>query len=167
MNDSNVERRVKATAIQAIRAGKSLAEFQPDIKAMIKGGKASGKLGVVEGHYYTNANTAFSEFDRAMSLEVADKNGLNFAIWSGPRLTTTRDFCADKKGKLLHRRQIIALSKKEWRGKIPGQSCLTSCGGYNCVDTLLWVSTELAAEGIANKTLVLWNPEQWVLDELK
>lgn len=46
MEDTSVERRVKALAIQAIRAGKSLTVFKSDLKAMLLG--SGGKMGIVE-----------------------------------------------------------------------------------------------------------------------
>lgn len=146
MNDPGVERRVKAAAINAIRSGKSLKDFQSGIKAIIQGDRAAGKMGIVEAHYYTNAYTTFAEFDRAVSLGMAEKYKLNWAIWSGPRMVSTRDFCAAKKGKVFSRDEIISFDSQKWQGKIPGQSTLLSCGGYNCIDILLWISDEMAQD---------------------
>lgn len=146
MFDTSAERRVKGLAIQAIRAGKSLADFQKDLKVILRGDQAAGRAGAIEAHYMTNAGTAYSEFERAMSNEVAEKNDLNNAIWSGPVLDDTRPFCAAKKGKVFTREQITAMDKQKWIGKIPGQSTIISQGGYGCVDTLLWITDLLAAE---------------------
>lgn len=146
LKDATVERRIKSLAIQAIRSGKSLKDFQKELRTIINGDKATGKAGIVEAHYYTNATTAFSEFDRTVALQLADKYGLNNAIWSGPQLRDTRDFCQSKKGKVFTKAEIKEMDSRNWQGKIPGQSTLISCGGYNCVDTLLWITDDLAAQ---------------------
>lgn len=146
VNDRTAERKVKRMAIQAIAAGKDLKKFKSELRLLIDGNKASKKPGVVESHYYTNANTTFAEYDRTVCEQQADKYELTHAIWSGPKLTTSRPFCMARKGKVFSRAQLIAMDSKEWQGKIPGQSTLVSAGGYNCVDILLWITAGMAHE---------------------
>lgn len=145
--DNTAERKVKALAIAAVASGRSLAAFKKDMIGIIKGD--TERLGIVERHFQTNANTAFAEFDRSLSGQLAEKYGMNHAIWSGPRMTTSRPFCLARKGKIFHRDQILAMDKLSWQGKIPGQSTLLSAGGYNCSDILLWITDELAAQKLA------------------
>lgn len=146
INDRTAERRVKRLGIQAIVAGKDIKTFKSDLKAVIQGDKAANRPGVVEGHYYTNANTVFAEYDRTVSEVQADKYELTHAIWSGPKLTTSRPFCISKKGKVFSLEQLQAMDNQTWKGKIPGQSTLVSAGGYNCVDILLWITAGMAQE---------------------
>lgn len=146
INDVTAERRVKRLAIQAIMAGKELKDFRKDLRGILKGDKQAGRSGVIKAHYQTNAGTTFAEFDRGLSNEMAIKYELNSAVWSGPRLTTSRDFCLAKKGKVFTRAQIEAMDGQKWQGKIPGQSTIISAGGYNCVDILLWITDEMANE---------------------
>jgi hypothetical protein len=146
INDVTAERRVKRLAIEAINSGKSLSDFQKSLKGLIRGDKAAGRLGVVSSHYYTNANTLYAEFDRALNNIQAERYELTHMIWSGPFVKGTRKFCADKKGKIFTREQVIAMDKQTWQGKIPGQSTLISMGGRNCVDIGLWITGELAEE---------------------
>lgn len=142
--DNTAERKVKALAIAAAASGRSLNAFKRDMIGVIKGD--TERLGIVERHFQTNANTAFAEFDRSLSGQLAEKYGMNFAIWSGPRMTTSRPFCLARKGKVFSRDEITAMDKLKWTGKIPGQSTLLSAGGYNCSDILLWITDELAAQ---------------------
>lgn len=148
VSDSSVERRVKVAAIQAINTGKSLKDFRVQLQAMILGDRATGKFGIVEAHYHTNARTLFSEFDRSVSYNIAAKYDLNYVVWSGPRLTSSRSFCASKKGKVFPVSEIKGFDKKDWQGKIPGQSTIISAGGYNCTDNLLYITKEMAEEMI-------------------
>lgn len=145
--DTTAERKVKALAIAAVASGRSLPAFKRDMLTIIKGD--AGRLGIVESHFQTNANTAFAEFDRSLSKQLAERYGMNHAIWSGPRMTTSRPFCLARKGKVFHRDEIAAMDKLKWQGKIPGQSTLLSAGGYNCSDILLWITDELAAQKLA------------------
>ena len=147
--DTTAERKVKALAIAAVASGRSLPAFKRDMLTIIKGD--AGQLGIVERHFQTNANTAFAEFDRSLSGQLAEKYGMNYAIWSGPRMTTSRPFCLARKGKIFHKDEIVAMDKLKWQGKIPGQSTLLSAGGYNCSDILLWITDELAAQKKQNE----------------
>ena len=140
--DTTAERKVKALAIAAVASGRSLPAFKRDMLTIIKGD--AGQLGIVERHFQTNANTAFAEFDRSLSGQLAERYGMNYAIWSGPRMTTSRPFCLARKGKVFSRAELQAMDKLKWQGKIPGQSTLLSAGGYNCSDILLWITDELA-----------------------
>lgn len=146
INDVTAERRVKRLAIQAIMSGKELKDFRKELRAVLLGDKKAGRSGVIRAHYQTNASTTFAEFDRGLSNEMANKYELTHALWSGPRLTTSRDFCLAKKGKVFTRAQIEAMDGQKWQGKIPGQSTIISAGGYNCVDILLWITDEMANE---------------------
>jgi len=141
-SDRTAERKIKALAIAAAASGKSLKTFKKEMTTIIKGDAQN--LGIVERHFQTNANTAFAEFDRSLSLQLADKYKMNHVIWSGPKMTTSRGFCMARKGKVFHRDEIRAMDNLQWTGKIPGQSTLISAGGYNCSDILLWITDELA-----------------------
>lgn len=146
INDVTAERRVKRLAIQAIMSGKELGQFRKELRAVINGDKKAGRAGVVRSHYQTNAGTTFAEFDRGLSNEMAERYELTHAVWSGPRLTTSRGFCLTKKGKVFSRKDIEAMDAQQWQGKIPGQSTIISAGGYNCVDILLWITEPMAKE---------------------
>jgi len=141
-NDRTAERKIKALAIAAAASGKSLKTFKREMTTIIKGDAQN--LGIVERHFQTNANTAFAEFDRSLSLQLANKYNMNHVIWSGPKMTTSRGFCLSRKGKVFHRDEIKKTDSLKWQGKIPGQSTLISAGGYNCSDILLWITDELA-----------------------
>ena len=147
--DTTAERKVKALAIAAAASGRSLAAFKKDMLTIIKGD--AGQLGIVERHFQTNANTAFAEFDRSLSGQLAERYGMNHAIWSGPRMTTSRPFCLARKGKVFSRAELQAMDKLRWQGKIPGQSTPLSAGGYNCSDIFLWITDELAAQKLATQ----------------
>lgn len=142
--DITAERLVKAIAIQAINAGRTLQQFQKQLKYLIVGDKAAGRAGVVESHYKTNANTLFAEFDRALSYNVAVKYELTHILWSGPVVRDSRSFCRKRKGKVFTIEQVKEFDKLSWPGKIPGQSTIISGGGYNCIDNLLYITSELA-----------------------
>lgn len=142
--DTTAEAKVKRLAITAVASGRSLPAFKRDMVSIIKGD--AGRLGIIESHFQTNANTAFAEFDRSLSGQLAEKYGMNHAIWSGPRMTTSRPFCLARKGKVFSRAELQAMDQLKWQGKVPGQSTLLSAGGYNCSDILLWITDELAAQ---------------------
>lgn len=147
--DNTAERKVKALAIVAATSGSPLAAFKKDMAKIIKGDTEN--LGIVERHFQTNANTAFAEFDRQLNWDLADAYGLNYVIWSGPRMKTSRPFCLARKGKVFRKDEVAAMDKLNWAGKIPGQSTLISAGGYNCSDILLPITDELAAQKKQNE----------------
>jgi len=81
---------------------------------------------------------------RLTDRDIAVEENFDYALYFGTRLETSRDFCIARKGKIFSKKTIQSWNDQDWKGKIIGSDVLISLGGYNCVDSLMWVSKEVA-----------------------
>ncbi len=86
----------------------------------------------------------------------ADFLGLDFFIYDGTKLTTSRPFCCggfdkvanqelpNKISKVFSRKDAEKFDKMDWEGKIPGVKFFAQIGGYGCRHHLSWITKEKA-----------------------
>ena len=134
---------IKQKAIAAIAQGKSLSDFKAEMSEFVKG--SEGKLGVLERHFNTAAYDEFARFDRATGKAYADNLKLDFVVYEGTTMLTTRLFCRSKVGKVFDRTQIQAWAKLSFDGKpATGYNPFIDLGGYHCRHTLNWIDEATA-----------------------
>lgn len=86
---------------------------------------------------------AFALSDSAVTNEVARATGMDWYLYTGGLLDTTRPFCRARMGKFFHRSEVEAWAAQDWEGKMAGttpQTIFVTRGGYNCQHALLPVS---------------------------
>lgn len=86
---------------------------------------------------------AFAISDRVVTNEIADQLGLQWYLYAGGLLDTTRPFCKARNGKFFHRKEIESWASEDWSGKMANTDSKTIfvvAGGYNCQHSLLPVS---------------------------
>ena len=88
----------------------------------------------------------YSQSERIISLAYADNLGLNWAIYQGSLIETSRPFCEQYAGTLISREQMEEFDQMDWQGKIPGVPFTIACGGYQCRHSLGWITEEAANE---------------------
>jgi hypothetical protein len=95
----------------------------------------------------TYASDIFATTDRAYTSVVADDLGLEWYLYTGGRMDTTRCFCKSRNAKFWHRKEIEAWGRGEgvgecgfpWAGMARGTNeatIFTYVGGYNCQHSL-------------------------------
>jgi hypothetical protein len=136
-------RKIKAEAFRAIGAGSSYRDFLQQISITINGQKAQGKSGLFETHFRTAAYDSFAQFDRQIANKTAADLGLNYAIYSGGLMETSRDFCIERNGLVYTREEIMKWTDLTWKGKSSPYNPLLDLGGYNCTHKLDWISNRL------------------------
>lgn len=142
-NNQNTARRVSALVNRAIASKMSLSEFQKQFRKVFVGNPGQGML---EKHWRVNSFDLFQKIDRSANLVYADRLGLNYAVYSGTVMDTTRPFCEARVHKVFSRQEIEAWANLEWAGKIEvGYDPYLDCGGYNCRHHLSFISNEIAA----------------------
>ena len=144
LSNKTIEREVRAVAIRAITSGTSIAEFRDVARTAIAG--TSQKMGIVESHYYTHAHDSFAEYDRTVQNNFAAALDLNYAIYAGGEMKTTREFCIHRNGKVYNREEILSWNSLDWQGKKEGNNILIDAGGYNCRHYFDWISWQLAKQ---------------------
>ena len=142
LTDTTVQGEVSRAVIQAINEGQSLADFR-DLASNLILGKES-KLGVIESHYYTNAFDSFSVYDRTLNNVFGSELSLNYAIYQGGTIETTRLFCSERNGKVFNKETILSWQSEDWDGKKEGHNILIDAGGWKCRHIYDWISWPLA-----------------------
>jgi hypothetical protein len=86
---------------------------------------------------------SFASADAAVTNEVARQTGMEWYLYTGGLMDTTRPFCKARVGKFFHKSEVQSWAAQDWAGKIPGtdaNNIFITRGGYNCQHALLPVS---------------------------
>jgi hypothetical protein len=142
----DVATRVRSFAITAIQTQTSMADIRTTLEAEMLG--TESKLGVVDNYNLVKLRVqdTFAEYDRRTSNQYATQLNLNYFIYQGGEIRTTREFCEERNGNVYTREEGIAFDSLTWEGKKPNNNFLVDCGGYNCRHYLDWISYELAQQ---------------------
>lgn len=139
--------KLKSEAIKAIARQVPQQEFIKSITNRITGGGATKGYGILEQHYAaTEMSDMYNQYERQYSNDLAEVVHFDKARYSGPLMSTTREWCRSHVGKILTRKDIEGWTAKSWKGKNQFYSPIVDAGGYNCNHTFDWISDELAAE---------------------
>lgn len=136
-----IAQRVGGLLNQAIGAQMSLKDFRDQFRAIFVGKPGGGML---ESQFKRATFDLFQTVDRAANYEYANSLGLNYAIYSGTVMDTTRDFCEERVNRVFSRKQIEGWSNLTWSGKTLIYNPYLHCGGYNCRHHLSFISDEMA-----------------------
>ena len=141
-SNQEIARKTARLVNQAITQKISLADFQKLFRPVFVGRVGEGML---ERHWKTNSFDLFQRIDRTANLIYADKLGLNYAIYSGTLMDTSRPFCVARVNKVFSRPEISHWSELSFAGKPSiGYDPFTDCGGFQCRHHLSWVSDGIA-----------------------
>lgn len=89
--------------------------------------------------------TNLDGFQRAMSNRESEKLGLNYFIYEGGLIQTSRQFCISRAGKIFHRDDLATWDNGQG---IPASIYL---GGYRCRHQINWISDSFAKDRGAYK----------------
>ena len=82
--------------------------------------------------------------DRAVTNTVAEQLGLNWYLYTGGLLDTTRPFCKARNGKYFRKEEVQSWATLgDWAGRMAGtdeKTIFVTAGGYNCQHAILPVS---------------------------
>ena len=140
ISDSTAKNSIKDLLVRSVISGSGLTETRAATKQMIVGDEKN--LGVLQKHYRNLVYDTFSQVDRTIQKITADKLNLQFAIYEGGLIETSRKFCIDKNGKVFTRKEIEAFDPTE--AKQPNYNPFTDLGGYGCRHHLNWIPKALA-----------------------
>lgn len=141
-SNEGVARNVAGLVNRAIASRMSLTDFQKQFRRVFVG--QAGK-GMLERHWKTNSFDLFQKIDRAANLVYADRLGLEYAIYSGTVMDTTRPWCEKHVNKVFSRAEIEAWKNQDWQGKITvGYDPYLDAGGFQCRHHWSFISTPIA-----------------------
>jgi hypothetical protein len=107
----------------------------------------------VEGRALSYSRTflknAMFQYSRTFQESITSGLGLDWYLYSGGLMDTSREFCIERAGKYYHRKEIEAWADLDWHGKIPGttaSSIFVFVAGYGCLHSLIAVSDFIVPE---------------------
>lgn len=136
-------REIKNRAIRATASNLSLSDLRKDLKRYIKGGK---NLGVIEGHFMTSLNDAYSQFDALASDSFRSELDYICAIYQGGIIKTSRPFCIKRNNKVFTIDEIEDWKEENFQGKPNNYNPIRDRGGHNCRHFFDWIPDALAIQ---------------------
>jgi hypothetical protein len=139
---------IKNWAVQQLAGGKSsLTGFQQGLRRQITGN--SGVDGKLASYWRQYAHDAFFRMQEVMNTYQAESLGLEFFIYEGSVIATTRAFCKKRAGKVFHVSEVEA-----WRNDPDlvdpktrsSYQPLVELGRNNCRHSKRWITVELATK---------------------
>lgn len=128
---------------RGVRNGQPLNELKTSTRTLVKGGD---QLGVLSHSVWEK--DGFEQFEvhsRTVQEAYANSLDLDYAIYQGGEIKTTREFCDEHNGNVYSRLEIARLGQQDWKGKKVGNNVFVDCGGYNCRHEWQWITKQLAA----------------------
>lgn len=134
IKDTTVKNQIKDFALRSVIGQKGWMESKNELGKIV-----SGRM----SQYYRNfVYDTYSQVDRATGEVYAEKLGLQFAVYEGGIIKTTRKFCRERNGKVFHRTEIEKFNPPV--AKPPNYNPFTDLGGYGCRHHLNWIPDALA-----------------------
>ncbi len=124
--------------VNLIATGSSLQDAIKSIELFIQGDPTiDGKL---LSYARTVADTAFSTFDRSYTYVFSKDLGVQWYLYSGSTIKTTRNFCCQRAGHYYRKAEVESWGGLQWAGQIAGtnsESVFAYAGGWNCRHSIL------------------------------
>lgn len=136
-----IAQRIAEQVNRAMAMKMPLGEFRKLFRSVLVGRPGSGML---ERYFNTNTFDLFQRLDRSVQNIYAERLGLNYAVYSGTVMDTTRPFCEARVNKVFSRKEIAGWASLQFSGKPKLYDPFMDCGGHNCRHHLSWVSDETA-----------------------
>ncbi|GGH24701.1 hypothetical protein FAZ19_16240 [Sphingobacterium alkalisoli] len=139
-----VTTKLKDYVFRSVSTKSGFENFKTGLRTLIEGDP--DKLGSFERFYRNYAYDTYSQVDSMQSKLLAEDFKLVHFIYNGPRVKASRAFCLRKKGRVFH-----VDDTKKWEeepdntAKPPNYDPLIHRGGYGCIDSIDYISEEMAA----------------------
>lgn len=131
---------VKNSAMKIIIGQQGFDSAKKEMQNLISGNKET--LGALQKYHRNFTYDLFSQIDRAVGNQIGDYLGMNYAIYAGDIIKTSREFCIKHCGNVYHKSEIEKFDPKV--AKQPNYNPFTDLGGYGCRHQLRWISLALA-----------------------
>jgi len=145
--NAEVRKGLKDFVINSVAGQKNYPEYLKGMKEMVVG--KAGTDGILQRYYRQFAYDTYNQVDSAINLHFADSLEMEYFIYSGSVIDTTRPFCRKRAGK------VFSIDEtKDWKNdpdlidKKTKQSYnpLIDRGRYNCRHSIRYISKELACQ---------------------
>ena len=152
ISDRSAIANIKSTIMTAISTGLAITALKIILKQTIT--KQGG--GLVKSLFNDRLPDPYVKVDRFIGQKYQVALKLNYAIYQGGTIGTSRDFCIERNNKVFSREEIakFGTSADKWggyednngnfQGKTNPYEPFQDLGGYNCRHFLTYISDELA-----------------------
>lgn len=131
---------IKDMSMRAIVGQQGWNETKTEIKEFLVGNQL--KSGAFEKYYRNYVYDTYSHLDRAVAEQYANDLKLNFAIYEGGLMETSRKFCREHNGKVYHKEEIAQM--KPEKAIPPNYNPFFDMGGYACRHHWNWIPDSVA-----------------------
>lgn len=145
---------LRSELVTAVATRQSVQSVQRAFGNIILGSKDA--TGALVSYYRRFAYDAHTKVREVNNLHFADELGLNFFVYQGGVIKTTRDFCEKKNGRVFSREEALKgwpkdpdLIDKKTRAQY---RALIDRGRYNCRHFLMWISDTAAEQRIKKQS---------------
>lgn len=114
----------------------------------------------VEGRALSYSRTFLRDsmftYSRTYQQSVTTDLGLEFYLYSGGAVDTTREFCLDRVGRYFHHKEVEKWASLTWAGKKAGtteSSIFLFAGGWNCGHELIPVHESIVPRDVIERSL--------------
>ncbi len=140
--NTTVENGIQTTLRNSVIAQQQVGTLKQLLESQIQG--KEGKYGSLTSFHYGNGYDQMQSYSRSQDNDYSSVLNLNYAIYQGGEIKTTRTFCEERAGNVYNRETVLSWQDLDWTGKIQNGDILIDLGGYNCRHDLDWISYELA-----------------------
>lgn len=140
IQDPKVLHELKNFAMRAVAGQQGYEATKTAVKGFIDG--AGDKAGLMQRYYRNFVYDTFSQVDRATAQVYADKLKMDYAVYEGGIIKTTRPFCKERNGKVFTREEIANFNPPT--AQPPNYNPFTDLGGYGCRHHLNWIPYAVA-----------------------
>lgn len=139
---------------QNVNSGGSFTGLLKQVQDYIKGDEETdGKL---LRYVKQITKDVLFNYSRSYQQAVASDLGLEFYMYVGGIMDTTRSFCKERAGKFFHHKEIEGWASQEWAGKradTTESSIFVYAGGYQCLHSIIPVSVIFVPEEVIQRAI--------------
>lgn len=134
---SVVRQRFNQYVVRSVSGAQKLNLFLRNARPFFR--STDKKTSLFADYYRRYAFDSVNQTINAVSLRLADENGLDRFVYEGGLMKDSRQFCRDHVGGTFTRADAAEFDQMQWRGKIPGVPFLIAVGGFNCIHHIKWI----------------------------
>ncbi len=139
---------------QNVNTGGSFQGMLKQVQNFIKGTEADdGKL--LRYSKQITKDLLFN-YSRSYQQSVASDLSLEFYLYVGGVIRSSRDWCREKAGNFYHQKEIEGWASQEWAGKNPNttkSSVFIFAGGYGCLHSIMPVSVAIVPKEVIDRAV--------------
>lgn len=131
---------LKDLALRSVSGQQGYEATKKAVGDFIDGNKQTA--GLLQKYYRNFVYDTYSQVDRASAEVYAEKLKLDYAIYEGGLIKTSRKFCKERNGKVFTREEIAQMMPTE--AVPPNYNPFTDMGGFGCRHHWNWVPYSVA-----------------------